>query len=117
MNKQQLVTRRQAIKLRQLGFHDKTCACLIMAKDYQWIIFGYPSDSNRIKHKQMDGKTAHPFVSVPTVYEAVDWFERKLPASVFFSTAFEAQFSHKCKNRFATYRKIINALIKEYEKR
>ena len=100
-----------------------------MAKDYEWIVFGNPLDSNRIKRKQMDGKVEHPFVSVPTVYEAFDWLIAKLNWKTAFIRyercvhqyslwCYDAKYhADLCSDKYASYRKAINILIKEYEKR
>lgn len=133
MNKQQLVTRRQAIKLKQLGFHDKTCAYTHENAQDLNVRFSYPYDHNRWYAEMKE----RPFISVPTVYEALDWLNAKKSNQVL--TIIPA-FTHgkwyiSCRklyvdgsgfaayrigklysNKYAAYREAINILIKEYEK-
>lgn len=71
MRKEHLVTYNQALKLRELGFHDPVSHYGFKAysdSKKTFVCEGILSDWNK------DTKT---FVSIPTVYEASDWLWRK----------------------------------------
>ena len=74
-----LVSRKQSLKLKQLGF-DQLCSHHIMytlerrpirGKRFNCLCTSYPANWN--KYEQ--------FASVPTVYEAIDWLCTKLKAA------------------------------------
>lgn len=115
MNKQQLVTRRQAIKLKQLGFHDKTCAFAYENARDSIIRLGMPWDYNKRVINAATGKKRKPFISIPTVYEAFDWLINRVEG-YYFEIAWLEEQRYIAKNKYVRYRKAINMLIEGYEK-
>lgn len=81
MNKKRLVTRKQAEKLKELGFKEKVC-------HYQWIYdimsdlsvgVSYPRDwNNEAIPYGLDNIVNYPYLSIPTVDEAIEWLINKL---------------------------------------
>lgn len=115
MNKQQLVTRRQAIKLKQLGFHDKTCAYTCENAQDSIIRLGMAWDYNKRVINAATGKKGKPFISIPTVYEAFDWLVKRVKGH-YFEIAWLEEQKYIAKNKYVRYRKAINMLIEAYEK-
>lgn len=134
MNKQQLVTRRQAIKLKQLGFHDKTCAFAYENVPDLGVSFSFPRNYNKkFLVDVLSNKKERPYISVPTVYEAFDWLIAKLKTiNLYWKSTSIRYYRHSgvywldcvsvdydadlCKDKYASYRKAIDILIEAYEK-
>lgn len=76
MNKRRLVTRKQAEKLKELGFREKVC-------HYQMsdlsVGVSYPRDwNNEAVPYGLDNIVNYPYLSIPTVDEAIEWLINKL---------------------------------------
>lgn len=76
MNKKRLVTRKQAEKLKELGFKEKVC-------HYQMsdlsVGVSYPRDwNNEAVPYGLDNIVNYPYLSIPTVDEAIEWLINKL---------------------------------------
>lgn len=76
MNKRRLVTRKQAEKLKELGFKEKVC-------HYQMsdlsVGVSYPRDwNNEAVPYGLDNIVNYPYLSIPTVDEAIEWLINKL---------------------------------------
>lgn len=71
MNKRRLVTRKQAEKLKELGFKEKVC-------HYQMsdlsVGVSYPRDwNNEAVPYGLDNIVNYPYLSIPTVDETIEW--------------------------------------------
>lgn len=76
MNQKRLVTRKQAEKLKELGFKEKVC-------HYQMsdlsVGVSYPRDwNNEAVPYGLDNIVNYPYLSIPTVDEAIEWLINKL---------------------------------------
>jgi len=76
MNQRKLVTRKQAEKLKELGFREKVC-------HYQMsdlsVGVSYPRDwNNEAVPYGLDNIVNYPYLSIPTVDEAIEWLINKL---------------------------------------
>lgn len=76
MNQRRLVTRKQAEKLKELGFKEKVC-------HYQMsdlsVGVSYPRDwNNEAVPYGLDNIVNYPYLSIPTVDEAIEWLINKL---------------------------------------
>lgn len=76
MNKKRLVTRKQAEKLKELGFKEKVC-------HYQMsdlsVGVSYPRDwNNEAVPYGLDNIVNYPYLSIPTVNEALDWLLNRI---------------------------------------
>lgn len=72
MTKQNLVTKTQALALKELGFKEST-PCYFWTDENTGIFNGCPENSNSIKC----------CVSVPTVDETIDWLRRKYNIGIY----------------------------------
>ena len=66
MVKDNLITKKQAQALRELGFKEPVSG-YVWEDETIGILFGYPEDSNHV----------HACLSVPTTDEVIDWLRRK----------------------------------------
>lgn len=76
MNQRRLVTRKQAEKLKELGFKEKVC-------HYQMsdlsVGVSYPRDwNNEAVPYGLDNIVNYPYLSIPTVDEALDWLLKRI---------------------------------------
>lgn len=70
-----IVTIRQAKKLKKLGFNEETCHYLVEGLDVK-PMKSYPTKWNT--NKGYDGiKPRYPYIAVPTVEQAISWLIKK----------------------------------------
>lgn len=70
-----IVTIRQAKKLKKLGFNEETCHYLVEGLDVK-PMKSYPTKWNT--NKGYDGiKPKYPYIAVPTVEQAINWLVQK----------------------------------------
>lgn len=118
-----LVSRKQAIKLKNLGFN-QPCSWHIMSKlekspkpgkRFNCIACGHPIDYNHADYSGFGDGTRYPLTSVPTVYEAIDWIatELKNDNSIFAQDYVGYIYiATNKKDRYAELRKIIDKKLK-----
>lgn len=119
-----LVSRKQAIKLKKLGFNQLCSWCLLESlermpmpgKRYNAIQKTVPIDWNSTNSENniMVNKKS-PFISVPTVYEAIDWIAttlRKDPNILAFDYIGFIYITPTQKARYTELRKIIDDHLK-----
>lgn len=134
MNKRRLVTRKQAEKLKELGFKEKVC-------HYQMsdlsIGISYPRDwNNEAVPYGLDNIVNYPYLSIPTVDEAIEWLINKLDKENFIaytivkkqhlvyknikmyfciikiSSEFNSVYTKKRNSIYSTKKDLINTLIR-----
>lgn len=72
MRKKELITIKQAEKLKELGFNEKCCASFF--KRSKRTLFYAPWDAN---------SSVTGYISIPTVDEAIDWLRRKFNICIY----------------------------------
>lgn len=79
-----LVTKKQAENLKKLGFNEEVSHYIMLG--FTKVITSRPTNWNNEKVpfpiKEFEITTNKPYTSVPTLDEAIDWFERKLKCSI-----------------------------------
>ena len=83
-----LVSRKQAFKLKELGFNYPTPHYLVehlesetkRGKRFNCLAFSSLTDWNNVKYdSKFNNKPEYPYISVPTVYAALQWLDDNYP--------------------------------------
>lgn len=114
-----LVTRTQALKLKELGFNMKVCHYGF--PNWNKVCVGYPRNWNKETNAFLkESENKYPYLSIPTVFEAFVWLGRnsKSPEfvrSIALATAIKIVVS-KNNSRFSVMlRKVISIMIKKFK--
>ena len=125
-----LVSRKQAFKLKELGFNYPTPHYLVehlesepeRGKRFNCLAFSSLTDWNSVKHNsKFNNKPEYPYISVPTVYVALQWLDDNYPIlnefeRLAYSTSISSAFTANRCRRFTLLRTIVNRRLKDLDK-
>lgn len=125
-----LVSRKQAFKLKELGFNYPTPHYLVehlesepeRGKRFNCLAFSSLTDWNNVKYdSKFNNKPEYPYISVPTVYAALQWLDDNYPIlnefeHLAYLTSIGSAFTANRYRRLALLRTIVNGRLKDLDK-
>ena len=125
-----LVSRKQAFKLKELGFNYPTPHYLVehlesepkRGKRFNCLAFSSLTDWNNVKYdSKFNNKPEYPYISVPTVYAALQWLDDNYPIlnefeRLAYSTSISSAFTANRCRRLTLLKTIVNGRLKDLDK-
>ena len=125
-----LVSRKQAFKLKELGFNYPTPHYLVehlesepkRGKRFNCLAFSSLTDWNNVKYdSKFNNKPEYPYISVPTVYAALQWLDDNYPIlnefeRLAYSTSISSAFTTNRCRRITLLKTIVNGRLKDLDK-